>query len=294
MSSYAVDVPLPASVTLVSGAGGLPALQVRSAHCTGEIYLDGALVSAWAPVGAEPVVWMTRHAEFLRGHSVHGGIPLCAPWFGNGPAGDRNPGHGFIRLARWELRDVRDDGERVTVRLTLAGGDVEGVPTAYARSTFELVVGFGRELELALTIAAGTEPVAVEAALHTYVGVGDVRQVVVHGLEGHGYFDKVIRALARQDDGPLVLTGEIDRVYDCPTPVTVDDPVLDRRVTVTGRGAANVVVWNPWAEKSAGIDGFGPDEWIDMVCVETANALDHAVALAAGEAMTIATTIAVG
>ena len=81
----------------------------------------------------------------------------------------------------------------------------------------------------------------------------------------------------------LRLTGETDRVYLSGGPVTVEDPVLGRRLRITMRGAADTVVWNPWSEKAAAMSDFGDEEWPAMLCLEGANALEHAVRVAPGE-----------
>jgi D-hexose-6-phosphate mutarotase len=43
------------------------------------------------------------------------------------------------------------------------------------------------------------------------------------------------------------------------------------------------VVWTPWNEKADKMGDFGPDGWRRMVCVESANALENVVTVAAGE-----------
>ena len=76
-------------------------------------------------------------------------------------------------------------------------------------------------------------------------------------------------------------------------PVTVHDPVLGRRLVVTTEGASNIVVWNPWEAKAADIEDLPDDDWTRFVCIEGANALDNAVALAPGESHTMTYRLAV-
>lgn len=48
-------------------------------------------------------------------------------------------------------------------------------------------------------------------------------------------------------------------------------------------GLTDVVVWNPWADKAAGMSDFGPaDGWKKMVCVE-AGAVESWIKLEGGE-----------
>ena len=56
----------------------------------------------------------------------------------------------------------------------------EDVKALAATAEFRL----GAELSVALTVTAGSRPLELEAALHTYLAVGDVREIAIHGLEG--------------------------------------------------------------------------------------------------------------
>jgi glucose-6-phosphate 1-epimerase len=42
------------------------------------------------------------------------------------------------------------------------------------------------------------------------------------------------------------------------------------------------VVWNPWTEKANKMGDFGPDGYLQMVCVESTNAADDVVQVPAG------------
>jgi glucose-6-phosphate 1-epimerase len=51
---------------------------------------------------------------------------------------------------------------------------------------------------------------------------------------------------------------------------------------VSKQGSQTTVVWNPWTKKSAAMPDFGDDEWPQMLCIETANALSQRHHAAAG------------
>jgi glucose-6-phosphate 1-epimerase len=67
----------------------------------------------------------------------------------------------------------------------------------------------------------------------------------------------------------LTITGETDRVYS-----PVDGPVCvvengETTYSVTRDNLSNVVVWNPWADKAAGMGDFAPkDGYKNMLCIE--------------------------
>ena len=68
--------------------------------------------------------------------------------------------------------------------------------------------------------------------------------------------------------------------------MTLHDPALGRRLVVTTEGAANLVVWNPWAAKAADVADIGDDDWERFVCIEGANAFENAVSLEPGQSHT--------
>lgn len=266
----------------------MTALTQRSGTVAGTRYTaydQGAHLAQWSVEGA-PVVWVSEQARYAVGEPIRGGVPVCWPWFADGPDGRHRPAHGFARTAPWTL--VEQEQGRARHRLTwqLTGADTDGLPGAQTYPThFRLALTADIGPDLALTLAVrntGDDELVFEAALHTYLAVGDVRQVEVLGLEGAGYYDKVLGRHARQE-GPVRLEGETDRVYERSAAVVVDDPVQDRQLRVTPVGATHTVVWNPWADKAGAMADFGEQEWTGMLCVETARVGRDAVRLAAGQ-----------
>jgi D-hexose-6-phosphate mutarotase len=204
--------------------------------------------------------------------------------------------HGFARARGWRLlaTDSLPDG-RVALALGL---DDDGATRALWPHPFQARyrVTLGETLELALEVRnTGAGPFTFEAALHTYLAVGDVGAVGVLGLEDTVYIDKVDGVTRkRHGTGPLRLTGETDRVFlGTRARCVVDDPALRRRLVVDKSGSATTVVWNPWADKAAGIADLEPDDWRRMLCVETANAADDAVTLAPGAGHLMTATLSV-
>jgi glucose-6-phosphate 1-epimerase len=195
-----------------------------------------------------------------------------------------SPAHGFARVADWSLDGARQDGDAVVVTLRLTDGDVAGLPGVELwPHRFEALhrITVGAELGLELSVRnTGTEAVTFEEALHTYLCVSDVREVQVDGLDGVTYADKTSGGALVRQEGPVVFTGETDRVYRSGADVSVRDGA--RSVVVATTGSANTVVWNPWVAKAAAMSDFGDEEWPTMVCAETANVADDAVVLAPG------------
>jgi len=257
-----------------------------TSEMSAEVHDAGAQVVRWAPVGADPVLWVSPRARFERGSAIRGGVPICFPWFANGRAGELTPAHGFARTAPWRLvsESVGDAAVVLDYELTDADATAPEFPHRY-HAAYRISMGPGLALDLTVT-NTDTEPFGFTEALHTYLAVGDVAQVRLEGLEGARYVDKVAGATAVQD-GPLRPTGETDRVYHSGGPVRLVDPVLGRTLVVGTRDAHSVVVWTPWRDKAAEAADIGADSWTSFVCVEAGNVLDDAVRLEPGESHTL-------
>ncbi len=135
----------------------------------------------------------------------------------------------------------------------------------------------------------------VEAALHTYLAVGDVRQVRVEGLEQDAYIDKVGTIQERPATGePIVFEQETDRVYvNTRATCRLVDPSWNRTIQVSKRGSLSTIVWNPWIDKSARMPDFGDNEWPEMVCIGDGQCRSQRGRLDSGGASRIAASIAV-
>ncbi len=254
-------------------------------------YDHGAQLAEWS-VDGTPVVWLSEHAAYASGAVIQGGVPVCWPWFADGPEGGREPLHGFVRTAPWELLIHETGAERHRLAWRLTREQVSGQPGAEKfPHDFQLQVQVEVDAGVAVTLAVrntDSVPWAFEAALHTFLHVGDVRQARVEGLDGVDYWDKVRQASATQS-GPLVPEGETDRIYRAPAVVTVQDPVLDRTIGVTPSGSSDTVAWNPGAQRAPEFD-LG-SEWTQMLCVETAVIGERAMRLEPGQEHLLSTRV---
>lgn len=266
---------------------------VQLPTCVGEVLDYGAQVLRWTPDAFEPVLFVSTAVRYAADAPVRGGVPVCWPWFASGVTGDRTPAHGFARTSQWRLveRVVKKSSATFVHELTDADATSKDFPYPY-----RLVVRskLGRELTVSLTITnTGDETFECEAALHTYLGIGDIRHVRVTGLDGMTYRDKLKGKDAVQK-GDLFFDGETDRVYRGPHgPVTVIDPAQSRRLLISTEGAADLVVWNPWSSKARSVEDIGDGDWKRFVCIEAAAALDDALTLRPGKSHTIAYRLSV-
>jgi glucose-6-phosphate 1-epimerase len=279
-----------------SEQGGLAKAVVSRDGMHGELFLQGATVTAWAPAGARPVIFTSPKAVFAPGTAVRGGIPIIFPWFGPKQDEPKAPQHGFVRAAPWKLESVETSrpGE-VTLRLGISEAEATSPfwPDAY-RATYTVTFGKALSIELAVQNRAGHE-IRFEEALHTYFAISDIAKASVTGLSGTTFIDKVDGFQRKTQDGaPIKLSGETDRVYlSTPGRAVIEDAEWRRRIVVEKDGAASSIVWNPWTEKAAAMKDLGAEAWRGMICVETGNAADNAVRLAAGGEHRMTTRISV-
>ncbi len=281
------DYGIAGHVIFEQGEGGMTMVQVSNSLAEARINLQGAHIMRWSPRGEQPVIWVSEDATFAPGKSIRGGVPLCWPWFGPHDTESSFPAHGFARTVPWAViaSEQLDDGR---TRLQFQIEDTNQGRTQWPYPTeLTLTVTVGRSLEIDLcTRNAGTEPMTVGQALHTYFEVSDVSQVQVQGLEGCDYLDKVDGFKRKQQVGAVTIDQEVDRIYlgsvaDC----LIDDPGLQRRIRISKQGSASTVVWNPWqatAEKMGDL-GKGNMGYLNMLCVESANAAEDVVNIAPGE-----------
>ena len=285
---------IPGVAAISAGNGGLPRIGITLPASRAEIYLHGAQVTAWRPAGGEDALFLSRQSHFADGRAIRGGIPICFPWFRAKADNPKAPAHGFVRTRAWQLDSIAANAsESATVTLSTRSDDAT---RQWWPHEFEAVyrVQIGSTLELALTVTnTGSGSFRFEEALHSYLRVGDVRGVRVHGLDQAAYLDNNAANRRVVQSADLVFTAPTDYAFlATESPIDLVDPQLDRTIRTAKSNSASTVVWNPWLQGAAALADLGDDEWPHFACVEAANILDAAVALAPGATHTLTATIA--
>ena len=275
---------LPGTAQVVEGNGGLSKVRITCPEAVGEMYLHGAHVTSWKPVGGEEVLFLSSQSRWAQGHAIRGGVPVCFPWFGGKADDPTAPAHGFVRTRAWQLESIAQVGGAVTVSMFTESD--EGTKRWWP-AEFRLVhrATFGSELSLELVVTnTGGTSLRFEEALHAYHRVGNIEKTRVRGLDTVHYFDKTDSNRKKMQHGEIVIVSETDRVYlDTRDAIELEDPVLRRRTRVTKENSRTTVVWNPWVQKAHSLSDFADDEWMQMICIESSNVSDFAVDLAPGQ-----------
>jgi len=285
---------VPKALRFEDAPGGLVRAVISTPAAEADVYLQGAHVTHWTPRGQRPVLFVSPKSLFAPGKAIRGGVPIIFPWFG--ARGDSKPGpaHGFARSMEWAIEGTKlhNDG-KVEITLALAPNDAtRGFGYADFHLRFRVTVGSKLEMELE-TRNEGKEPLPYEEALHTYFSIADIDQASVSGLEGTTYIDKT-DGFKRKKLGnePVRVAKETDQVHlSTMATCVVHDPVWNRRIIVEKSGSNSTVVWNPWIDKTKGMSDMAPDDWKEMICIETANAADNAIHLPPGASHTLTASI---
>ncbi len=271
-------------ITFAATAGGLPVAEIHNSHAAASVAVQGGHVITFQPHVQQPVLWVSSLSAFEPGKTIRGGIPVCWPWFGAHPTDPSKPFHGFVRVAMWQVRGTSvGPADATEIRLGLTESEASRALWPHIFD-LEIVVTVGAQLRVELiTRNPGDQPFVCGGALHSYYTVGDARRIAIHGLDGGDYLDKVENFKRKSQQGPVTIEGETDRVYlDTDAACVIDDPALNRRLEIAKAGSRTTVVWNPWAEKAGQLADFGDEEYLSMVCVETANADTDVATVAPG------------
>src|SRR5262249_32465368 len=276
---------IPNALRFEDAPGGMVRAVISTPAAEADVYLQGAHVTHWTPSGQRQVLFVSPKSLFAPGKAIRGGVPIIFPWFGARGDGKSGPAHGFARSTEWTIEGarLRNDGE-VEITLSLTPNDAtRGFGFTAFQVRFRVTVGSTLEMELE-TRNDAKEPLTYEEALHTYFAIADIHQISVSGLEGSTYIDKTDGyKRKRLGNEPMRITRETDQVHlNTKATCVVHDPVWNRRIIVEKSGSYSTVVWNPWIDKTRGMSDMAPDDWKEMICVETANVADNAVHLSPG------------
>jgi len=272
------------------GSDGLVFAEVQNDMAKATICLQGAHLTTWRPrTQQEPVIWISAAAQYAARKSIRGGVPLCWPWFGPHATHSHLPSHGFVRTMTWEMRNCRHMGGGET-QLTLELSDNEHTRALWPHHfhlELQLTIGMSLNVEL-ITANTGIADFVVGEALHTYFQVADIEAVRILGLDGAEFVDKVNGGRRARQEGAVRFHAEVDRVYvDSVADCAIEDAELRRRIHISKSGSRSTIIWTPWAQKAEQMGDLGrgaKDQggWREMVCVESGNALENTVRVAAG------------
>lgn len=260
---------------------GIAALRLNGPRgATAIISKLGAQVLSWQTPDGRERLFLSERAVFDGSVAIRGGIPVCFPQFSS--LGDL-PKHGFVRTRAWAVGSERSGEDYALATLELADDAATRAlwPHAFRAEMTVMLEADRLDLELSVTNTGG-ETFAFTGALHTYLRVTQVEDVVLEGLYGHDFQDAARdNEIKRETGTQLIVEEEFDRAYfDVKRPQLLQAGNLS--LGIQSQGFPDVVVWNPWVERCAELKDMPADGWRHMLCVEAA-AVRQPISLPAGE-----------
>ncbi len=247
---------------------GMPAVRlVAPDGASAIVLLHGAQLVSWMPAGGDERLFLSGRSRYGDGAAIRGGIPVIFPQFSErGPL----PRHGFVRTRPWRL--LHTETGVADAMAVLQIGDDEHTRAVWPFSfALELTVGVRAErldVELAAT-NTGTTSFEFMAALHTYLRVNEIEEARLGGLHGCRYEDAVGSTAKVETAEELRVEAETDRIYfDAGSPLLLGEG--HRRLRIEATGFPDVVVWNPWQQRTAEMPDLAPDDFRRFLCVEAA------------------------
>lgn len=252
--------------------------------------MQGAHITQYV-IDDNDLLWVSKSAKFAKGSAIRGGIPLCWPWFGASLDNPDWPQHGFARTGTFRLVSQATDDHGASVVLELDTSSA--VPAWRHAAHLEVEIRLSDHLWMELrTSNTSDQSVMVGAGLHSYFSVASSRDVKIPALTGRAYLDKPRGYVRQLQRDPLIVEGEIDRVYvDAPQGVALEDPGNGRRIMIDAWGNTDLVVWNPGSSVATAMADFDDDGYERMVCIEPAIALDRRFRLDPGDTLALGQTI---
>lgn len=264
----------------------LDAIVIEHQDFTARILLQGAQLTEFTTT-QHPENWLfvSPANTYETGKAIRGGIPICWPVFG---AFDKNPEpvkssfpktleqHGYARHAIWTLESVKPEKDHISIALSLDAAQLKQSPKLAVQVLFTLSEkGFDIALS---TTNNDTAPITFSQALHTYFATSDIHQTSITGFSDCDYVDALTPHWeTKNQHGDITFTEETDRIYKTGSNCAIHTPNKDFELRTSNSNST--VVWNPWIEKSKHLSQFNDDDYLNMLCVETANALDDSITL---------------
>lgn len=263
----------------------LTCLHIHHPKFFAEICLQGAQLTQFKPANTPPLIWLSPTAEYNTGQGIRGGIPICWPWFG---ALNKNPdaiknqtnesdiAHGFVRTLEWTLNTYSESAHQVELSLLIThNSETLKIWPFEFELECHFVLGDSLSVELE-TRNLSKQKMAFSQALHSYLPTEDIHKTQIHGATNQHYIDSLDNWSLKRQKNNIRITQEVDRIYYGESNYKVISP--NQMLSIISNTHSSVI-WNPWINKSKRLSQFSAKDYMSMLCIESANALDDHVVL---------------
>ena len=277
------------AVSFACDHGDLVCVNLRTERgAAARLSLYGGHLLSWRTSDAVERLFLSSQALFRPGKAIRGGVPIVFPQFGAGPI----VAHGFARTSLWAV--VGSDANRGQSSVTVSLNDSAETRAVWPHKfRLDLTVTLTDTLSTELWIENTDEhPWECSYLFHTYLKVEDIRTVGVMGLLDHEYLDKVAGGARHRESGAVLpIDRLVDRIYlGAPDDLLVGGVRGGESLRLMKQNLRDVVVWNPWKDKTPSFTDLAPDDYTHFVCVE-AGSVGEPVVIPPGERVVCGQTL---
>jgi len=263
---------LSTSVSLQENSDGFEFIVIEHPKLQAVVTLHGGHLIHFQKTEHPPLIWLSKNTPFNQQKAIRGGIPICWPWFG--PAtpelGVNLPAHGFARINKWHLDDIKDTHDGVELTLTLQH-NAKTMNLWPHEFELTLVVTLNEQLTLALTTEnKSKQSFSYRGALHTYLNISSPESIQISGLNKE-YVNSLNNGAPESGDSTLLVDRGIDAIYKKASgDISLKDNHFQRTLTMRNTGNDSEVLWTPWIARSKAFVDMPDDGYQTMFCIESA------------------------
>lgn len=271
----------------------LDIIEVSHPNFSANLSLQGAQLLSFKPTRQADFLWLSKIVDYKAGQSLRGGIPICWPWFGVvdkncddvKKAIHSNTAHGFARIQKWQLHSLEENAHGVKISLCLEANS-ETLKLWPFKFKLFAHFDFTHSMTLSLeTVNTDSKNMCFTQALHTYFPTTDILATSIKGLNNVSYTDALDQWQKKQQKGQVSFDEEVDRIYNSGGPFLLSSP--QQNLVLETQNSQSTIVWNPWINKSKMLSQFLHTDYLNMFCVESANALEDIVRLKPNQSYTL-------
>ena len=250
-------------------------IELKNKNGTGivKIHPFGATVISWI-VDDEEQLFVSSKAIWNQSKAIRGGIPLVFPQFGPG----KMKQHGFARVSLWKIDNIDNDKGIIILSLNYNNLSEEWKKQFPYKFTLKYKVEIKQNNDLYTELIINNDDKEKSfdftVLFHTYFNVNS-KNIKIKGLNGLNYDDTIEKnnRIKKEGSENIGISSEVDRVYlniNDNDIVLIDDTkkIYKKIIIKRHRFFKDVVVWNPWIDKSKRMSDFDDDEYKNMVCIE--------------------------
>lgn len=166
--------------------------------------------------------------------------------------------HGFARNVVWKLEKKGD--QRIVASLEESSSTLDKWPHKFALTYIVSMENDSLKTEFVVR-NNGDVDFHFTSLLHTYFRVNDIEAVQVKGFHNLSFKDKLQQSAEFKESAEYSsIKSEVDRCYlDAPSPIELKDAT--RKILIEKSASfPDVVLWNPWIEKSKAMADFDDEE----------------------------------